>query len=57
MKTIGRGTYEIRIKESGNEYRVYYVAKFGDTIYVPTCLPENVSGDAAARREHWSAAL
>ena len=34
MKTIGSGTYEIRIKESGNEYRVFYVAKFGDTIYV-----------------------
>lgn len=34
MKTIGSGTYEIRIKERGNEYRVFYVAKFGDTIYV-----------------------
>jgi phage-related protein len=34
MKTIGSGTYEIRIKESGNEYRVFYVAKFRDTIYV-----------------------
>ena len=34
MKTVGTGTYEIRIKESGNEYRVFYVAKFGDTIYV-----------------------
>lgn len=34
MKTVGSGTYEIRIKESGDEYRVFYVAKFGDTIYV-----------------------
>lgn len=34
MKTVGSGTYEIRIKESGDEYRVFYVAKFGDTVYV-----------------------
>ena len=34
MKTVGSGTCEIRIKESGDEYRVFYVAKFGDTIYV-----------------------
>lgn len=34
MKTVGSGTYEIRLKESGDEYRVFYVAKFGDTIYV-----------------------
>ena len=34
MKTVGSGTYEIRIKESSGEYRVFYVAKFGDTIYV-----------------------
>lgn len=34
MKTVGSGTYEIRIKESGDEYRVFYVAKFGDIVYV-----------------------
>lgn len=34
MRTVGSGTYEIRIKERGDEYRVFYVAKFGDTIYV-----------------------
>ncbi|WP_119841341.1 type II toxin-antitoxin system RelE/ParE family toxin [Salinibacter ruber] len=34
MKTIGSGTYELRIKEYGNEYRIFYVAKFGDSIYV-----------------------
>lgn len=34
MKTIGSGTYEIRIKERGDEYRIFYVAKFGDSIYV-----------------------
>jgi phage-related protein len=34
MKTVRFGTYEICIKESGGEYRVFYMAKFGDTIYV-----------------------
>jgi phage-related protein len=34
MKTVGSGTYEIRIKERGDEYRVFYVANFADTIYV-----------------------
>ena len=34
MKTVGSGTYEVRITESGDEYRVFYVSKFGDTIYV-----------------------
>jgi len=34
MKTVGSETYEIRIKESGDEYRVFYVAKIGDTVYV-----------------------
>jgi phage-related protein len=34
MKTVGSGTYEIRIKESGDEYRVFYVAKMRDTVYV-----------------------
>jgi phage-related protein len=34
MKIVGSGTDEIRIKESGDEYRVFYVAKMGDTVYV-----------------------
>ena len=38
MKTVVSGTYEIRIKESVDEYRVFYVAKMGDTVYVrPAC--------------------
>lgn len=34
ITTVGSGTYEIRIKESGNEYRIFYVAKLGDAVYV-----------------------
>ena len=33
MNTIGTGVKEIRIHE-GNEYRVLYVAKFAEAVYV-----------------------
>jgi phage-related protein len=33
MPTVGAGAYEIRVRE-GNQYRVIYVAKFSDFIYV-----------------------
>jgi phage-related protein len=33
MLTIGSGVYEIRIHEQG-EWRVLYVAKFAETVYV-----------------------
>ncbi|MES2360277.1 MAG: type II toxin-antitoxin system RelE/ParE family toxin [Pseudomonadota bacterium] len=33
MLTVGSGAYEIRVR-AGNQYRVIYVAKFSDSIYV-----------------------
>ncbi|OGA96575.1 MAG: hypothetical protein A3E79_00270 [Burkholderiales bacterium RIFCSPHIGHO2_12_FULL_61_11] len=33
MPSVGAGAYEIRVR-SGNQYRVIYVAKFSDSIYV-----------------------
>ena len=33
MPTVGAGTYEIRVR-AGNQYRVIYVAKFSDSVYV-----------------------
>jgi phage-related protein len=33
MPTVGAGTYEIRVR-AGNQYRVLYVAKFADAVYV-----------------------
>jgi phage-related protein len=33
MSTVGAGTYEIRVR-AGNQYRVLYVAKFADAVYV-----------------------
>jgi len=34
FQTIGNGVREIRISESGNTFRVMYVAKFSERIYV-----------------------
>ena len=34
MKSIGAGVEEIRIKESGNAYRIVYIARFGDAVHV-----------------------
>jgi len=33
MPTVGAGAYEIRVR-TGNQYRVVYVAKFSDSVYV-----------------------
>jgi hypothetical protein len=34
MKTVGSGTYEVRIKEGGDEPRVFCVAALRDTAHV-----------------------
>lgn len=34
MNVVGPGTYEIRIKESGKAFRVFYVARFEEAVYV-----------------------
>lgn len=34
MQTIGAGVNEIRVSEKGDQYRLIYVAKFAEAIYV-----------------------
>jgi len=34
FQTIGAGVREIRISESGNAFRVMYIAKFSERVYV-----------------------
>lgn len=34
MKTVGAGAYEIRYRDASGAFRVIYVAKFAETIYV-----------------------
>lgn len=38
MKNIGQGVKEIRIRDSAGAFRVIYVAKFVDAIYVLHCF-------------------
>lgn len=38
MPTIGRGVQEIRIRDAAGTFRVVYVAKFADAIYVLHCF-------------------
>ena len=38
MNTIGRGVREIRIRDAAGAFRVMYVAKFDDAIYVLHCF-------------------
>ena len=34
MQTIGQGVNEIRVSEEGDQYRLIYIAKFEEAIYV-----------------------
>ncbi len=38
MATVGRGVKEIRIQELSGAFRVLYVAKFADAVYVLHCF-------------------
>ena len=38
MNSIGQGVLEIRIREKSGAFRVIYVAKFADAIYVLHCF-------------------
>ncbi|BAP88530.1 phage-like protein [Burkholderiales bacterium GJ-E10] len=38
MTTVGPGVKEIRVWDSSGTYRVIYVAKFADAIYVLHCF-------------------
>jgi phage-related protein len=38
MPTIGKGVREIRIRDAAGVFRVIYVAKFTDAVYVLHCF-------------------
>jgi phage-related protein len=38
MNTVGRGVREIRIRDAAGAFRVLYVAKFDDALYVLHCF-------------------
>lgn len=37
MTTVGKGVKEIRIRDAAGAFRVMYVAKIADIIYMPHC--------------------
>jgi phage-related protein len=56
MSTVGQGVQEIRIRDTAGAFRVIYVAKFADAIYVLHCFQKKtqktgkVDLDLASRR-------
>ena len=38
MSTIGKGVREIRIQDEAGAFRIIYVAKFADAVYVLHCF-------------------
>jgi phage-related protein len=38
IKTIGPGVQEIRVRDAAGAFRVVYVAKFADAVYVLHCF-------------------
>jgi phage-related protein len=56
MHTVGQGVREIRIRDAAGAFRVIYVAKFADAIYVLHCFQKKTQKtsktdlDLAAKR-------
>jgi phage-related protein len=48
MKGIGQGTREIRIKDARGAFRVLYVAKFADAVYVLHCFQKKAQKTSKA---------
>jgi phage-related protein len=48
MPTIGQGAREIRIRDTTGAFRVVYVAKFADTVYVLHCFQKKTQKTAKA---------
>ena len=57
METVGGGVREIRIRDESGIYRVMYVAKFSDAIYVLHCFEKKTQktapGDLALARRRY----
>lgn len=56
MNTVGQGVKEIRIRDADGAFRILYVAKFSDAVYVLHCFKKKtektskVDLDLASRR-------
>jgi phage-related protein len=57
MNAVGRGVREIRIREAAGAFRVLYVVKFDDAIYVLHCFQKKNTENEQRRFELGRAAL
>src|SRR5208283_4486911 len=48
MNTVGQGVREIRVRDDAGAFRVIYVAKFADAVYVLHCFQKKTQKTAKA---------
>ena len=48
MQTVGEGVREVRIREKSGAYRVIYVARFAQAIYVLHCFQKKTQKTASS---------
>jgi phage-related protein len=48
MNAVGRGVKEIRIRDASGAFRVLYVAKFADAVYVLHCFQKKTQKTSKA---------
>jgi phage-related protein len=48
MNTVGQGVREIRIRDASGAFRVIYVAKFADAVYVLHCFQKKTEKTSKA---------
>lgn len=48
MNTVGRGVREIRIRDASGAFRIIYLAKFDDAIYVLHCFQKKTQKTSKA---------
>jgi phage-related protein len=57
MSSVGPGTCEIRVRDPSGAYRVIYVAKFADAVYVLHAFQKKDAKDSKGRSGPRDAAL
>ena len=50
MNTVGQGAREIRIRDAAGAFRVIYVAKFADAVYVLHCFQKKTQKTSKGSR-------
>lgn len=48
MNTVGQGVKEIRIRDATGAFRIHYVAKFADAVYVLHCFQKKTEKTSKA---------